>query len=184
METMLDALASPRRLSRAEYDHLVELGALADQRVELIRGQIVAMSPQGPPHSSAVRRLNKLLTIALRNHADVQIQAPLAVADDSEPEPDVAVIEPGDYRSEHPTSALLVIEVADSSLVKDRHDKALLYAEAGIPEYWIVNVVEQTVEVYLHPEAGTYRTVVTRSRRDILRPTRLPMIEIALADIF
>lgn len=163
---------------------MVELGALADQRVELIRGQIVAMSPQGPPHSSAVRRLNKLLTIALRNHADVQIQAPLAVADDSEPEPDVAVIEPGDYRSEHPTSALLVIEVADSSLVKDRHDKALLYAEAGIPEYWIVNVVEQTVEVYLHPEAGTYRTVVTRSRRDILRPTRLPMIEIALADIF
>jgi Uma2 family endonuclease len=181
---VLDALASPRRFSRAEYDHLVERGALAEQRVELIRGQIVPMSPPGPLQSSAIRRLNKLLTIALQNHADVQIQAPLAVADDSEPEPDIAVIEPGDYRSEHPVSALLVIEVADSSLVKDRHDKALLYAEAGIPEYWIVNVVEQTVEVYLHPEAGTYQTVATRSRRDILRPTRLPMVEIAIADIF
>jgi Uma2 family endonuclease len=181
---MLDASASSRRFSRAEYDHLVARGALADQHVELIRGQILAIRPQGPPQSSAVRQLNKLLTIALQNHADVQIRAPLAVTDDSEPEPDVAVIEPGDYRSEHPTSALLVVEVADSSLATDRRDKALLYAEAGIPEYWIVNVVEQTVDVYLHPEAGTYRTVVTRSRRDILRPTRLPMVEIALADIF
>ena len=181
---MPGAAAKRQPLSRAEYDHLVELGEFQDRRVELLRGRIVEMSPQGAPHASAVRKLNKILTLTLKDHADVQVQAPLAVSDDSEPEPDIAIIEPGDYRSEHPTTALLVIEVADSSLEKDRHDKATLYAERGIPEYWIVNIAEENVEVYLEPMGGEYRTMTTKSHRDILRPTRLPMLELVVADIF
>ena len=163
---------------------MVELGELNDQRVELIRGRIVEMSPPGPPHSWSVDQLNMLLAAPLKGHAIVRIQSPLAISDDSEPEPDVAILEPGDYRHQHPTTALLVIEVADSSLPKDRQEKASLYAEAGIPEYWIVNVVEECVEVYLHPKAGTYQTVETRTGHHILRPTELPMLEIAVADIF
>ena len=180
----MDVLARPQRLSRAEYDHLVELGELDDQRVELIRGRVVEMSPQGPPHSWAVNQLHTLFAAALKGQAMVWIQSPLAISEDSEPEPDVAILEPGDYKHQHPTTALLVIEVANSSLTKDRQDKASLYAEAGIPEYWIVNVVEEYVEVYLHPEAGTYKTVETRKGNDVLRPTKLPMLEIAVSDIF
>lgn len=96
----------------------------------------------------------------------------------------MAVLEIGDYSKEHATNALLVIEVADSSLTTDRRDKAPLYAERGIPEYWIVNIPEENVEVYLHPEDGTYQTVETCSGQDLLHPTRLPMLEIAVADIF
>ena len=142
------------------------------------------MNPPGPLHVWSVNQLTMLFAAALKGHAIVQIQGPLAISDDSEPEPDVAILEPGDYRHQLPTTALLVIEVANSSLVKDRQDKASLYAEAGIPEYWIVNIVEECVEVYLDPEAGTYQTVETRTGHDILRPTRLPMLELAVSDIF
>ena len=125
-----------------------------------------------------------LFAAALKGHAIVQIQGPLAISEDSEPEPDVAILELGDYKHQLPTKALLVIEVANSSLTKDRRDKAPLYAEAGIPEYWIVNVVEECVEVYLRPEVGIYQTVETRKGNDILHPTELPMLEIAVSDIF
>lgn len=181
---MLDALAIPPRLTRAEYDELVERGEFIDQRVELIRGRIVEMSPQGPLHSAVIRRLNKLLIIAVGDHAEVQPQSPLAISDDSEPEPDFAIIEAGDYDNAHPRTALLLIEVSNSSLMKDRGEKGPLYAAAGIPEYWIIDVVAKTVEVYLHPEAGEYQSVVTRTHGDVLRPTRLPMVEVAVAAIF
>lgn len=181
---MPSALARPRRLSRAEYDRLVETGDFNDQRVELIRGRVVEMSPQGAPHSWVVMRLNMLLTAALQGRALVLVQGPLAISDDSQPEPDVAVLEIGDYRKEHAKTASLVIEVADSSLTSDRRDKAPLYAECGIPEYWVVNIAAENVEVYLHPTDGTYDTVDTYASQDLLRPTRLPMVEITVADIF
>ena len=181
---MLDAQAKFDRLSRADYDRMVERGELEDQRVELIRGRIVEMSPQGGPHVWVINRLTMLLAPVLKDRAIVQIQGPLAVSDDSEPEPDVAVLELRDYKRELATTALLVIEVADSSLAKDRRDKAPLYAECDIPEYWIVNVPGENVEVYLHPENGTYQTVKIYTGDEVLRSSRLPMLEIAVADIF
>lgn len=171
-----------RPLKRAEYDRMVELGLFQDERVELLRGVLVKMSPQYAPHSSTVDKLNELLVVPLKGRFRVRIQVPLALSDDSEPEPDVAVVPLGNYDNEHPTTALLVIEVADSSLEKDR-GKAAIYASAGIGEYWIVNLNARTVEVYSSPEGDRYAEVRTARERDTLRPAALSGVEIAVAEI-
>jgi hypothetical protein len=103
----------------------------------------------------------------------------LALADDSEPEPDIAVVPAGDYDRAHPAQALLVVEVAESSLQKDRGVKAALYATAAIPEFWLVNLAEKIVEVHRTPRAGRYDVIVTAGREDSLRPSPLPNVEIA-----
>jgi Uma2 family endonuclease len=140
-----------RPLKRAEYDFLVSDGAFAGERLELISGMIVEKSPQDAPHASAIERLTMFLVPRLLGRADVRVQLPLAVSDDSEPEPDVAVVALGDYRDAHPKTALLVIEVANSRLDFDRNTKAALYARAGVREYWIVNLIENRVEVHSKP---------------------------------
>src|SRR5262249_47478229 len=99
-----------RPLRRAEYDQLVALGAVEDERIELLEGQLVGMTPIGAPHSSAVQKLNALLVPALAGRASVRIQSPFAALDTSEPEPDVAIVPLGDYDTEHPNQAYLVIE--------------------------------------------------------------------------
>jgi Uma2 family endonuclease len=116
------------------------------------------MSPIGPPHSSTVQKLNALLLPPLLERATVRIQSPFAASDTSEPEPDVAIVPIGDYDTEHPTQAYLVIEVADSSLQRDRDIKQRIYAQAGVPEYWIVNTAEKCIEVYRTPRAEGYLT--------------------------
>ena len=128
--------------------------------------------------------LGTRLVLALGDHMYVVRQhSPLALGDFSEPEPDVAVVPPGDYRRAHPTTALLIVEAADSSLRKDRRIKAALYAEHAIPEYWIVNLVEGVVEVHTEPSAGRYTRVTTLGRDATLRPIALPGIEIEVADL-
>ncbi|HEY3352927.1 MAG TPA: Uma2 family endonuclease [Polyangia bacterium] len=171
-----------RPLRRPEYDRLVALGCFEDERVELLRGVLVAMSPQGALHAEVIRRLVRLLAAALRDRGLLQVQSPLALGDDSEPEPDLAVVPPGDYAEAHPSEALLVIEVADSSLRKDRAIKAGLYAAARIPEYWLVNLDERTVEVYRVPAAGAYGSTTSAGRDAVLRPVALPDVELAVAD--
>src|SRR6185295_14352342 len=105
---------SPERpLRRAEYDHLVSLGAFENERIELLDGLLVPMSPIGPPHSSAVQELTTLLVVAFLGRATVRIQLPFAALALSEPEPDVAVVPLGDYAKAHPNSAHLIIEVAE-----------------------------------------------------------------------
>ncbi|MBI5480724.1 MAG: Uma2 family endonuclease [Deltaproteobacteria bacterium] len=172
-----------RPLRRDEYDRLVALGCFADERLELIRGLLVAMSPQGALHAEVIRRLNRILSRALGDRGLVQIQSPLALGDDSEPEPDVAVVPPGDYVDRHPTRALLVIEVADSSLRKDRDVKADLYAAAAIPDYWLIDLEERAVEVFRDPVAGRYSTVTRHGRTEALRPTAFADLEVALAEV-
>jgi Uma2 family endonuclease len=184
---MLDVTMIPpeniRPLSRAEYDRMVALGWFEDERIELLHGVLVTMSPIGPRHVSLTRRLNRLLMQAIGERADVQIQGPLALTADSEPEPDVALI-PFGYDDELPPTAFLVIEVADSSLSKDRGVKARLYAIAGIPEYWIVNVADRAVEVYRDARDGAYRDVLVYRSGDTMIITAFPDIEIAVDDIF
>jgi Uma2 family endonuclease len=171
-----------RPLKRSEYDRLVELGLFQNERIELIRGVLVTMSPRYAPHASTVEKLTELLVVQVQRRFRVRVQLPLALSDDSEPEPDLAVVSPGNYDSEHPTTALLVIEVADSSLQQDRA-KAAVYASAGVGEYWIVNLNARTVEVSSSPDGDRYAEVRTVREGDTLRPGALPDVAITLAEI-
>lgn len=183
LDVSLIAPETIRPLSRAEYDRMVALGWFEDERVELLQGVLVRMSPQGARHVSITRRLNRLLMQALGERAEVQIQGPLALTDDSEPEPDVALI-PFGYDDELPDRAYLVIDVADSSLSKDRGVKARLYAAAGVPEYWIVNVIDQSVEVHRAARDGAYRETLVCRSGDTITVMAFPDIQIAVDDVF
>jgi Uma2 family endonuclease len=171
-----------RPLKRSEYDRMVELGLFQDERVELIRGVLVRMTPQRAPHASTVQQLNDLLSARLQKRFTLRIQSPLALSDDTEPEPNVAVVPLGRYGTEHPRTALLIIEVSDTTLRKDRA-KAVVYASAGIGEYWIVNLGARAVEVYSSPDGDRYAEVRTLRAGDVLRPAALPDIAIAVAEI-
>jgi Uma2 family endonuclease len=174
----------PRPLRRAEYERLVALGAFEDERVELLHGVLVDMSPNKPGHVSPIDRLTMILVPALVGRAIVRVQSPMAAGDESEPEPDLAVVPPGDYRQEHPAHALLVIEVALSSLNKDRHVKAPLYAASGFLEYWIVDVAGQAVEVHAAPADGVYARVTRHGAGDTLRPAAFPDLAVRVGDVF
>jgi Uma2 family endonuclease len=176
-----------RPISRAEYERMVDLGLFRNERVELWRGWIVQMSPQKSPHASAVERLNYIFVLALRpsRAAAVRVQLPLALSDHSEPEPDLAVVAPGDYKQAHPAAAdvRLIIEVADSSLADDRGFKAEEYAAAGIPEYWIINLIDQLVEVHTRPIRQRYGNVVAIGRGQTLRPLSFPDLTVSTDEL-
>lgn len=142
-------------LTAERYLALAGQGALGpDDRVELLEGVIVAMPPHETRHSAGVRRAQQALTRAVGERAVIQVQLTLEAGATSVPEPDVAVL-PGtieDYDHRHPRGALLVVEVADSSLPQDRLTKSRIYAAAGIPEYWILNVRHGCLEVHRRPD--------------------------------
>ncbi len=151
----------PHQFTVADYHRMAAAGILdEDSRVELIRGQIVDMAPIGAPHLNMVNRLTRLLPAILGDLGVLSVQNPVRLDDGSEPQPDVAVLKPRpeEYETATPRAAdvLLVIEVAETSLDDDRAVKAPLYAGSGIPEYWIVNIVDRVVEVYRQPENGRY----------------------------
>ncbi len=183
---MLDVRAvAPERvrpLKRAEYEHLVDLGAFDDERVELLQGVLVTMSPQGSAHAECLRRLTKILVVALADRATVQIQTPLGAGERSLPEPDVAVVPLGNYANAHPESALLVIEVADSSLQRDRA-KATVYATARVAEYWIVNLHNRVVEIHTDPADDRYRNLATRDADSTIAPRAFADLSIRVADL-
>jgi len=143
-----------RRWTRAEYDRMIKMGLFnPEDRVELIDGEILQVTPQSSRHATAIRQCTRALEAAFPSGSDVRPQLPLALHESSEPEPDVAVVPGGiaDYRDAHPQSAMLVIEVSDSTLEFDRDRKGSLYARAGIPEYWIVNLLDRRLEIYREP---------------------------------
>ena len=170
------------------YFALVDEGVLApDDRVELLEGVVVAMAPQNTPHASGVARANIALIEAIGRRAVVRTQLSFIAGPYSVPEPDVAVV-PGryeDYDDAHPQSAILVVEVADSSLKQDRLTKARIYSAAEVPEYWIVNVVHDQVEVYRDPDrqARRYRRVTIAQRGDRLTPIEFPDVAIRVDDL-
>jgi Uma2 family endonuclease len=177
------SLETLRPLKRSEYDRLVELGVFADEKVELLYGMLVRMSPQGTRHAFVIRTLLNRLVTLLAGRALVQAQSPIAASDESEPEPDVAVVEPGPYLTDHPSTAHLVVEVADSSLAKDVRLKARLYAQTGIPEYWVVDLENDAVVVHRDPMGDGYRDVRTVRRGDSLRLLAFPDVSIAVTDV-
>jgi Uma2 family endonuclease len=172
-----------RGLRRRDYAQLVASGAFEDERVELLYGTVVRMSPHGPEHDAPLERLMELLVRALPEEARVRVQSSFAASDDSVPEPDLAVVPRRDYDDAHPTEAWLVVEIAKSSLRKDRSVKARLYAETGVEEYWIVNLVDGVIERYVEPAKGAYRRCSTHRPGEVIRLSRFPEIEIAVDDV-
>jgi len=176
-------LESIRPLHRCEYERLVELGSFDDERIELLGGWLVQMSPHGTEQADVVRRLAASFTRALGDRAVVSSQLPLALGDDSEPEPDVALVPPGDYSRAHPSAAWLVVEVSDSSLRTDREVKGPAYAAAGVGEYWIVNLVDRVVEVHRAPREGRYSDVSRHGREATLRPMAFGDVAVAVGQL-
>jgi Uma2 family endonuclease len=172
-----------RPLRRVEYDQLVKLGAFEDERIELLEGALVAMSPIGPPHDSTVQRLNRLLILALEGRAAVRCQSSFAASEISEPEPDFTVVPLGDYDLDHPSEAHLIIEVAESSLAKDRGKKLELYANCTVPEYWVVNLPERCIEVYTEPSPGAYARAERYERGQSIRLVAFPEVAFPVSDI-
>lgn len=163
---------------------MVEQGLFANEHVELIQGALVTMGPQGARHGETVKRFNRILMFALGARAQVLVQSPLAVADDSEPQPDLAVVPVCDDSAEVPSHAHLVIEVAEASLRKDRGVKAVLYATAAIPEYWIADLTVDMIEIYTEPHGNGYGSVARRQRGDIIAPVLFPEVHVAVGDVF
>lgn len=172
-----------RPLRRVDYEAIVNQGLLDDARVELLLGSLVEMTPQGPLHAEIVRRLAARLTRDLPVTLHVRTQSPLAVSDDSEPEPDVAVVPAADYTTAHPRGALLVVEVSYTSVQKDRGLKAALYATAGIPEFWLVNLADRVVEVHRQPTEGRYEVVERVTAGQELAPAAFPDVQFRADDL-
>lgn len=179
----------PHRFTTADYHRMAEAGILdEDSRVELIRGQIVDMAPIGAPHLGMVNRLTRLLPALLAGRGLVSVQNPVRLDDGSEPEPDVAVLKPraDDYGSAtpRPEDVLLLVEVADSTLQGDRDAKVPLYAESGIPECWLVDIVGRAVEVYRQPMGGRYAENWRVEPGGTLDIAALPGVGLAASDLF
>jgi Uma2 family endonuclease len=188
-------LPSPRtrRWTRVEYERLIELGVFQPgERLELLDGLLVVREPQGSRHAGTIRRVLAALRRALGAAWQIDSQLPVALDADSEPEPDVAVVprDPGAYLDAHPSRPVLIVEVADSSYRVDHEHKASLYARAGIADYWIVDLVHDTLEVHRAPEASPdvpygwrYRSVVTLHPPATVAPLASPGTPIPVADL-
>jgi Uma2 family endonuclease len=174
------------RWTRAEYEHIVDVGGFSPgARLELLDGEIIDMSPQKSLHASTADLIEAVLRACCPDDAYVRSQKPLALDDLSEPEPDIAIV-PGtahDYRHHHPTTALLIVEVADSSLDFDRRRKAPAYARNGIPEYWIINLRDRAIEVHREPAGDAYQRLSTLTASQRISPLAAPDCAIAVADL-
>jgi len=143
-----------RRWTRIEYDKLIDLGIFQPgEPIELIGGELMVAEPQGAEHYTAIRKTAKALEAAFGLGWEVRTQGPIGLDEESEPEPDVAVVPggPEDYRSAHPSRPVLTVEVAESSLGSDRERKGSVYARAGLRDYWILNLEARVLEVYREP---------------------------------
>jgi Uma2 family endonuclease len=167
---------------------MAEIGIFdEDSRVELLGGEVIAMTPIGSQHSACVDRLNAQLNRILGDRAIVRVQNPIRLSEDSEPEPDVSVLRPRDdfYASAHPGRAdvLLIVEVADTSLAYERDHKLGFYAAAGIDEVWIVDLAGQVVTAYTAPSGETYQQARGLTRGEVLSPTALADVKLPVEAI-
>jgi Uma2 family endonuclease len=182
-----------RRWTRAEYDRLIDKGMFQpDERLELLAGHLVVREPQGGPHILAIERLNELLRVAFGPEWRVRVQLPIALDDESEPEPDVSVAagRPLETTEAKPSHLALVVEVAESSLALDRKHKGSLYARARVADYWIVNLVDRALEVYRDPRPDAsarygwaYRSVESLSAGEHVSPLAAPTARVSVLDL-
>ncbi len=182
-----------RRWRRVEYERLIETGFFeAGGPIELVGGQLIVAEPQGSSHFTAVRATEEALRAAFGPGWEVRGQGPLALDEESEQEPDVAVVQGSfrDYVVGHPSRPVLVVEVSESSLALDREHKGSLYARAGLADYWIVNLVARVLEVYREPGRDPvasfgwrYQSVEVRHREASVSPLALPSAHIRVSDL-
>ena len=170
-----------------EYHRMGEVGLLdADARVELIEGEIVEMAPIGDAHAATSNRLNRLLVLAVGERGIVAVGNPVRLSQRSEPQPDFSVLRPrADYQTKgpRPEDVMLAVEVSDTTLRRDRRVKLALYARAGIPEFWIVNLEVREVEIYRSPSGDTYASVERKGPGDVVTMEALPGVTIAIGQI-
>lgn len=176
------------RFTVDDYYRMAEAGILSwDDRVELIEGEIVDMSPIGVRHARCVDRLNMLLSSILSGKAIVRVQSPIHLDEHSEPQPDLTLLRLRDYSHDdqhpRPEDVLLLIEVSDTTLTIDQKAKLPLYARASIPEVWIVNLQQDRVEVYADPERGAYKMVQPAARGQSLSVPTFPAARLQVEDI-
>ena len=175
-----------RRFTVAEFLAMDAAGIFhPDERIELLDGEIITMAPINEPHADGTDRLEELLKENLRGRARVRVQGPVQLNDRSLPQPDIAVLRlRPDYHRRHPSPAdvHLLVEVADSSLASDRSVKLALYADAGIPEVWIVNVPARQVEAYDNPVDGVYQGRRVIPATGSISPQAFPDVTLAVAD--
>ncbi|MHC5543265.1 Uma2 family endonuclease [Singulisphaera rosea] len=184
-------MSTTTRITLGQFDEMIRQGIFLpreDHRVELIHGEISPMSPIGPPHDSAVDRLTEWSFESLpRGAAWVRVQGSFGIPLlDSAPQPDVAWLRRNDYSSRRPTpeDVFLVIEVADSSLEKDRGEKARLYAAAGSREYWLVNLPGRSLEVRRNPQALSYHSLEVLRPGQEARPLAFPQVVLDVSRLF
>jgi Uma2 family endonuclease len=158
-----------------------------DERVELVCGEVIEMSPIGERHAACVDALSELLRERLRRSVNVRVQNPVQLDDYSEPQPDIAVLKRRDdfYRHAHPRpeDVLVVVEVSDTTPEYDRKVKVPLYARAGIRETWVVNLPEERIEVYADPAAGDYQTVNSYARGEEVQSHKLAALRVSVAEV-
>ena len=193
-ETMQSDAPRKRLLTVEEFDCAWAQGVYGpEERLELIEGEVIEkVTPQESPHATGVRLGDRALNRIFRNGYDVRTQLPLVFGPRNKPEPDVAVVTGAirDYSHAHPTTAVLIIEVSDTTLRYDRATKASLYARAGIADYWILNLVDRILEVHREPAAMTdlplghgYRSITRYPPTDSVAPLAAPQNMIAVADL-
>jgi Uma2 family endonuclease len=186
--TTTQAVLTRHRFTFDDYHRMAQAGILnEDDRVELIRGEVIDLPPIGPDHAWSVDALSATFHSQLGVRAVVHTQNPVRLPDNTEPDPDVTLLLPplDRYRGRIPTAAdtLLVIEVSDTTLGYDRYTKAALYAAAGVPEYWVVNINGRQVEVMHDPRDGEYQQVALHNEDATLSPRAFPDVTVRVSDI-
>ncbi|MGC9328768.1 MAG: Uma2 family endonuclease [Candidatus Hinthialibacter sp.] len=184
----MPVLAPKRLFNVEEYYRMAEARILReDDRVELIEGEIIEMTPIGSRHAGCVRFLDNVLTHILKEKAQVSTQNPIRIDEWSEPQPDIALLKPRDdfYRSRHPSASdiLLVIEVADTSVHYDRENKIPLYGRAGIPEAWFVDLERQTIEQFSQPSKEGYQNSQILQTGQTISPHAFPHAVFSIGEI-
>lgn len=184
----MSAQLEKRHFNVDEYYLMARAGVLKpDDRVELIEGDIIRMSPIGSSHAACVSRLNHLLQSAILKRAIVWVQNPIRLDNFSEPVPDLALLKPRPdfYAKRHPApkDVLLVIEVGVTSVLSDRNIKTQLYARAGIPEVWLVDLPRKIIEVYFDLADGVYRESLKFKRKEVVASATIPDLRLKVNDI-
>lgn len=188
MSMLMEVWPQRHRITVDEYHRMAEVGLLApDARVELIEGEIIDMAPIGPPHSSVVNQMLRLMMRAVGDLAIVQSQGAVRLNMRNEPEPDLALFRPREdfYRHQHPSGAdtLLVIEVSESSLRYDREIKVPLYARHGVPEVWVVDLVNGQLLTWRSPVTGEYQLHAAAAQPGIVPIAALPGVLVDLSGL-
>jgi Uma2 family endonuclease len=183
------AVHMPRwRFTVDDYYRMAETGILTERdRVELVEGEVIRMSPIGSMHAACVKRAANILTPRLQGQAVVSVQDPVRLSDHSEPQTDIALLRPRDdfYAGSHPgpDDVLLILEVADTTLAYDRQVKVPVYARAGIPEVWLADLPGDAMESHREPSPDGYRIVQRYRRGERIAPQRFPDFSIGVEDL-